>query len=217
MIYAKQVLDTILDANIPARWAYPAGQMPALTEPVAAVELEKVDYEAGKTVVLAKMLCPRALGGLLCQSKAEQASAMLHMSGFSCVQGECGFDKVWDCYFVPIWVTFTEPEKPVSDLKVMLDGKELKNLVSFTVWREEDPDNGVAMKDMPWAFRAEEIFTAGTEEVKDYEEGFTLTVIRTAATESFENCTWTSQRRENTGTQLRQILTGTAAARKIFT
>lgn len=217
MGHLADVMTALKNAGIRTEAAYPGRVAMAVTESVAAVELEEVDYTAQKTVVLVTVLCPRPLGGAACASAAEKAGAALKAVGSRCVSGRCLFDSHGDVYYIPIRVTFLPEEMPEpeedKDLLVQIGTAVLESAVSFHVSRASDSQNGVALEDAPWIWQLEEVFAPGEPETAGPESSFSLTVTRSAGTEVYSTCQWTSVRRETGTDRLRQVRTGTAAGR----
>ena len=69
----NQVIAALRDAGIRADEAYPGGRIPALTGPVAAVRLGKVDRSVRSTNVQIVIRSPAAAGGRLCEAAALRA------------------------------------------------------------------------------------------------------------------------------------------------
>lgn len=217
MGYVSTVVSALQDAGIRAEAAYPGRQMPAITEAVAAVCLERADYGTGETVVLVTVFSPGSKDGILCETAAEKAGAALASLGSGCVQGKCQYSDHEDLYYGEIRVTFApepEPEAdPIVDFSVSQDGTALPFTVSFIAKQEADADNGISLADAAWTIQLEEEFEPGETETVNTADSFTLTVTRHSSTEVYSGCAWVSVHRENGLDKLRQVRTGTAGSR----
>lgn len=220
--YVSSVVAAVKAAGIPAEAAYPGRRMPSITKPVAAVSLEEADYTQNTATVLITVMSPASQGGAVCEATAEtagKAAARLVIAGMdtACVQDACRFDSNADCYYAQIRAAFSptpEPEPvPKPAFSATHNGTALAGAVGFTAWREADPDNGIPLENAVWQIQLEEEFAPGQAENVVSWEGFQLTVTRGKSVETFGGCTWTAVKREDSGTSLRQIRTGTAGSR----
>ena len=69
------MIEALKAAEIRADEAYPGGRIPALTGPVAAVRLGKVDRAVRTTTVQVIVMSPAAQGGAVCEATALRAIA----------------------------------------------------------------------------------------------------------------------------------------------
>ena len=85
------VIEALKAAEIRADEAYPGGRIPALTGPVAAVRLGKVDRAVRTTTVQVIVMSPAAQGGAVCEATALRAiEALEAMSGKENICPVCG-------------------------------------------------------------------------------------------------------------------------------
>ena len=88
------VLRRLREENFQADVAYPGQKYPLITQPVAAVHIEKVDRANLTVTVEVNIICPAALGGTTCETEALRATEVLRWAGAVCVQNGCVFDGV---------------------------------------------------------------------------------------------------------------------------
>ena len=94
----NQVIAALRDAGIRADEAYPGGRIPALTGPVAAVRLGKVDRSVRSTNVQIVIMSPAAAGGSLCEAAALRAVDSMQAMGGTCIKDICQFDEMADVF-----------------------------------------------------------------------------------------------------------------------
>ena len=102
----SNVIDALQAANIRSDEAYPGGRIPALTGPVAAVRLGKVDRSVRATSVQVIVMSPAAQGGAVCESTALRAIEALEAMDGVCVKGLCQFDDMADVFYIEITAEF---------------------------------------------------------------------------------------------------------------
>ena len=218
-------MGTILDlvnqalrtAEIRSDEAYPGRRIPALTGPVAAVKLGKVDRSVRTTAVLVTVMSPAKSGGSLCESTALRAISVLQDMGGTCIKDICRFDEMADVFYIEIEANFlgTALENSWSagpGYSVKVGTQTLAQVVSFSAERSvnEDVPN---IADAKWHFVVEELLPPGATEPPSPVEPFAVTVIREGGEETFNQCTWTSVRREETIRGVTQIRKGIAGSR----
>lgn len=182
------VLRLLRQENFTADIAYPGQKYPVLTEPVAAVHLEKVDRANLTVTVEVNIICPVSLGGGTCEIEALRATEVLRWSGATCVQQGCKYDGVAQVYVVAILATFT------------------------AITEENDctigPGFTVHLSDIyhPYAISFTATQTA---------ELFELKLTTDIQTERYYHCRWTSVKREFTKNGLRKTRIGVAMDREV--
>ncbi len=215
------VVDGLTDAGIPAQAAYPGAAMPNITEPQAAVSLEKLEYTARSATVLVTVMVPVSMGGAACEESAIQVGSVLENLGGVCIQEECRFNSYADAFYVRVLGTFYGSDvmagwNAASDFTVKLGSQVLKNAVAFQAEQAVDAVTGTPLSTSVWTFRLEESYGRGEGPLPPPAEPFQVTVTRSSGIEQYNDCTWVSVQIENTATGLRQIRTGVAKTRGIL-
>lgn len=194
----------------PGRW------ISAVTEPVAALSIEKVDTKTSTVTVRATVVSPVELGGEACEMAGLTVSGILKGLGGTCIQKACQYDAKTELFSVPVLAEFQGEVLSGSwntseGCQVKLGSGWLDHPVAFTAWRETDTtvtDYTAA----EWNFRVEEILEDGAVEVTPG-TGFATQVILGNRTDKYTDCTITSQKRTFSGVELRQVWEGTAKAK----
>lgn len=207
-------------ASIRADEAYPGRRIPALTGPVAAVRLGKLDRSVRTTTVETVIMSPASGGGSLCENTALRAVEALQDMGGTCVKDVCKFDEMADVFYIDIKAEFfgTAMEGKWSagpGYSITLNQQPMPHIVSFSAQRATDKDV-TDLAAAKWTFTIEELLPPGTGEPADPEEAFTLSVVRALGNELFTGCTFTSQSREDTIRGVTQIRKGTAEKRTVL-
>lgn len=214
----ENIIDALNEAGIEAQTAYPGGTMPNITQPQAAVSLEKLEYTARSATVLVTVMVPVTSGGGACEDAALQVGSVLESLGGICVQEECRFNGYADAYYVRVLGTFygaavMENWVAESDFTVKLGDVALENAVAFKAEQAVDEVTGTPLSTSVWTFRLEEKFGRGERPLASPTEPFTVTVTRNGSMEIYSECSWISVQLENTTTGLRQIRQGVAKTR----
>ncbi len=100
MEFLEYVTGLLTGGGIPTGEEYPAGHRLHLEEPVAAVGLLGLDFDAGQVQVRIRVLSPRTLGGWTCQNAALTVLATLHGAGHRCQMEEMDFLPGSDCFCI---------------------------------------------------------------------------------------------------------------------
>ena len=213
----NQVIATLRDAGIRADEAYPGGRIPALTGPVAAVRLGKVDRSVRSTNVQIVIMSPAAAGGSLCEAAALRAVDSMQAMGGTCIKDICKFDEMADVFYVEISVEFFGTVTADSwdsgpGFSVRINIQAMPHVVSFGSERKKAEDAG-SLYSAKWQFTLEELLPPGTSEPPDPPESFTLSVVRSNYDEIFRECRWLSVQRQDTLRGIRQVRTGEANIR----
>ena len=217
----ENMLAALEAAGLNAGEAYRGDQMPHVTGPYVAVSLEKLEHTARKATVLATVLVPMELGGSVCQEKAVIAGQAMEALGGVCVQEACQSHGYAQAYYIRVLGTFCggavmdEWEK-TSDFTVMLGTQTISNAVSFRAEQAVDEATGTPLSTAIWSFRLEEEYGRGEVPKPEPEEPFTMSIRRSADTETFSECSWTAVQMENTATGLRLVRKGVAKNRSII-
>ena len=163
-----QVINELRQAQIRSDEAYPGARIPALTGPVAAVKLGKVDRSVRTTTVLVTVMSPAKSGGSLCETTALGAMEVLQAMGGTCVKDICRFDEMASVFFIEIQVQFfgtalKDGWSPGPGYSVKLNAQPLEQVVSFSAERSVD-QNVTAIANARWEFTIEELLPPGTSE-----------------------------------------------------
>lgn len=223
------VIRRLREEEFTADAAYPGQTFPPITAPVAAVHIEKVD-RAGLTVTVeVNILCPASLGGTACELEALRATEVLRQLGAVCIQNGCRYDGTAQVYAVPVLASFTavtgaEECTIGPGFYVYINELRHPHVTGFSM--EEAPlireefsmgqtaPEAVIREGSRWTIRMEELIPAGSTEDPEPEDGFQVKVITDAKVEFYDQCSWTSVKREYTREGLRRIRSGTARGRR---
>ena len=213
----SNVIEALKNANIRADEAYPGGRVPALTGPVAAVRLGKVDRAVRTTAVQVIIMSPASQGGSTCESTALRAIDTLQDMDGVCTKGLCQFDEMADVFHIEITAEFLGVAKenkwsPGPGYAVKIGNQSMEWVTGFSIQRKTD-DEITAIANAVWEFTMEELLGPGSVDPPDPSEPFTLTVTRDLTDETFTGCTWTSVKRTDTIRGISQVRTGIATKR----
>lgn len=214
------VITALTDASIRADEAYPGRRIPALTGPVAAVRLGKMDRSVRTTAVQIVVMSPASGGGSLCEDTALRAIAAVQDMGGTCVKDVCKFDEMADVFYIDIEAEFfgTALEGTWSagpGYSITIGQQPMEHVVSFSSRRATD-EEVTSLSGAQWSFTMEELLPPGSTEPSDPEEPFALQVTRSMVDEVFTGCKFTEQYREDTIRGVTQIRKGTAEKRTVM-
>ena len=212
----SNVIAQLQNAGIRSDEAYPGRRIPALTSPVAAVRLGKVDRAVRTTAVQVVIMSPSSGGGSLCETTALRALEVLEEMGGSCVKDVCKFDEMADVFYIDLTAEFfgTALEDDWSagpGYAVTIGEQPLAYVTSFSATRKTNEEGAFY-----WDFSVEELLPPGTSEPSDPSEPFVLTVTRRNGDEMFTGCTLDTVKRQDTIRGISQIRSGTATSRKVM-
>jgi hypothetical protein len=223
------VLRRLREENFLADVAFPGQKYPVITEPVAAVHIEKVDRSNLTVTVEVSIICPAELGGAYCEVEALRATEVLRWAGAVCIQNGCEYDGRAQVYVVRVLATFTcitEADDCVmgpgfrvfvgSNLMpfaVSFEAEQVSDIEAQYVMGEDDPI-GIRNGSRLWKLRLEELIPGGNVEASDPETSFQMRIESDTVTETYYHCRWTSHRREFTRQGLRRIRTGISMERQ---
>lgn len=214
------VIDALKASSIRADEAYPGRRIPALTGPVAAVRLGKMDRSVRTTAVEVVIMSPASGGGSLCENTALRAIEALQDMGGTCTKDVCKFDEMADVFFIDIEAEFfgTAMENKWSagpGYSITIGAQPMPEVVSFSAQRATD-DEVTELASAKWTFVLEELLIPGTSEPPDPTEPFVLKVSRSGGDETFAGCRFTSQQRQDTIRGVTQTRKGTAEKRTVM-
>ena len=215
----SNVIDALQAANVRSDEAYPGGRIPALTGPVAAVRLGKVDRSLRATSVQVIVMSPAAQGGSLCESTALRAIEALEAMDGVCVKGLCQFDDMADVFYIEITAEFfgvalENSWSPGPGFAITIGIQPMEWVTDFSITRKTD-DEITAISNAPWEFTLVELLGPGSIDPPDPSEPFTLQVTRPLTDEIFTGCTWTKVERRDTIRGISQTRTGVAKKREV--
>lgn len=219
------ILDNVINllnhGGIRAEAAYPSERITRITEPVAAVSLEKADQKSQKVTVRVDILGPKESGGYLCQKKALEACAILEEGGAVCCQEGCNFLNKGNVFCVTILAEFRGTARvntleEVPHFEVYIGTTRLRYACGFTA--EQIPDStGELQEQAFWKITLEEFFPWGILEALQGNTRFTLELRHESNLEMYKNCKWTGKKRIAEEAGLRQIRTGIAEEQLLST
>ena len=216
----SNVITALSGVSIRADEAYPGRRIPALTGPVAAVRLGKIDRSVRTTAVEVVIMSPSSGGGSLCEKTALRAIEALQKMGGTCVKDVCKFDEMADVFYISVEAEFfgTAMENRWSagpGYSITIGAQPMEQVVSFSVQRSVSGD-AEGIGNAVWNFTLEELLIPGSSEPPDPAEPFMLTVSRSNGDEQFTGCRFTSQQRQDTIRGITQIRKGTAQNRNVM-
>lgn len=216
----SNVITALSGVSIRADEAYPGRRIPALTGPVAAVRLGKIDRSVRTTAVEVVIMSPSSGGGSLCEKTALRAIEALQKMGGTCVKDVCKFDEMADAFYISVEAEFfgTAMENRWSagpGYSITIGAQPMEQVVSFSVQRSVSGD-AEGIGNAVWNFTLEELLAPGTSEPPDPAEPFTLTVSRSNGDEQFTGCRFISQQRQDTIRGVTQTRKGTAQKRNVM-
>ena len=226
----EMVLRLLRQEQFAADIAYPGQKYPVLTEPVAAVHLEKVDRSSLTVTVEISIICPAALGGGACELEALRATEVLRWAGATCVQNGCRYDGMAQVYTVSVLATFTGITEEDSctigpGFTVHLSNIYHPYAVSFTATQNADHETryavgenapiGLSVGNWAWKLELEEVIPSGSPEAEQLADLFEVKLTTPIQTEYYYHCRWTSVKREFTRNGLKRTRVGIAMSREV--
>ena len=225
----EMVLQQLRQANFTADVAYPGQKFPQITEPVAAVHIEKVDRASLTVTLEVNIICPAAMGGTACEVEALRATETLRWFGGVCVQNACTYDGISQVYVVSVLADFTGITEEDSctlgpGFAVYIDGvhqpyarvfteEEIHSQDPVYVMGEPNP-KGIRPGNCIWNLYLEELMPTGSPEMPEPAGDFELKVVTDAKTEVYYQCRWNSVRREFSREGLLRVRKGIAILRE---
>ena len=227
----EKVLQRLRQAKFKATVAFPGQKYPQITEPVAAVHIEKVDRASMTVTLEVNVICPASFGGTACEVEALRATEALQLDGALCIQNGCTYDGASQVYMVAILATYTcvtEADSCVigPGFEVYINNIYHRFVVAFT--EEENRDHkpeftmgerapiGISLGSSVWEITLEELILPGSPEYAEPKGPFELRIIRSAGTDIYYHCRWLSIRREMTRNGLRRVCKGVAMLKEVL-
>lgn len=214
------VIEALRASGIRSDEAYPGGRIPALTGPVAAVRLGKIDRSQRSTAVQVVIMSPAKSGGSSCERAALQAIEALQKMGGTCRKEICKFDEMADVFYIETEAEFFGTAKadtwsPGPGFAVTIGEQDMPCVISFGLQRAVSGEE-TDIKNAQWQFTLEELLPPDSTEPPDPQEPFTMTVVRSKLDELFTGCRFTSVKRQDTLRGVSQVRTGTAQKRDVM-
>lgn len=210
------VVDKLTERGYRAARAWPGTRMPHIQKPAVAVAL--AGETAERLLLSVVVFCPEHLGGKVCEEEARNVANALREMGLSCNQGACRYDGKSDRFSVEIQAGWDAESKKLP-YSVSIDGNLMRWTTAFTMERkkivasETEPES--ASEEQLWTLTLEEMIPSDTPETETGEP-FTLLLRRGSWGERYDNCIWTTVRRQDTREGLSQIRIGVSSERKLM-
>lgn len=226
----EKILQRLRQAKFNATVAFPGQKYPQITEPVAAVHIEKVDRASMTVTLEVNIICPASYGGTACEVEALRATETLQWDGAICIQNGCTYDGASQVYIVAILATYTcvtEADSYVMGpgFNVFINDVYHRFVVSFI---EEENRNhqaefemgerapiGISLGSSVWELTLEELILPGSPEYAEPQGPFELKIIRDAGTDTYYHCRWLSVRREMTRNGLKRVCKGISMLKEV--
>ena len=226
----EKVLYRLREARFKAKVAFPGQKYPQITEPVAAVHIERVDRASMTVTLEVNVICPASYGGTACELEALRATEALQWDGAVCIQNGCTYDGASQVYMVAILATYTCVTE--ADSYTMGPGFEVyindiyhKFVVSFAEVEKRDhiaefsmgerTPVGISLGSSVWEISMEELILPGSPELAEPKGAFELRIERDAGTDTYYHCRWTSVQRTMDRNGLRRICKGIAMLKEV--
>lgn len=228
----ERVLQKLTEAGFPAELAYSGKKHAAVTEPVAAVHIGKVDRGAYQITVEVSVLCPAGMGGTACEEAGLRAVEALHGDGAVCTMQGCRFDGLTRTFSVAISAVYGtmaagdgEEEPQEQGFSVSMDGNLLPYALEFTAeerrshelryaMAERDP-KAISLGRGGWEIRLVEQIPARGEDLAERTGEFAIQITGYQGVETYRECVWTSVKREFTRQGLKCTRKGIAMRREV--
>lgn len=214
-----KVIGLLKNGGIRAEAAFPAESIHRITEPVAAVSLEKVNLGTHTTEVLVEVLAPKESGGYACQKKALEACTILESAGAVCCQDGCRFVGKANIFRVPVKAVFRGTARyndleELPEYTVTAGAMTLPYLCDFSA-KQQTSSTVTSLQSAPWEVTVEEFFPWGVLNTLEPEEPFELRLHCMGNVECYEGCKWISIERIAEDLGIRQIRKAKATGRSI--
>ena len=225
----ERVLQRLRQAGFPAELAYSGKKQTAVTEPVAAVHIGKVDRGAYQITVAVSILCPAGMGGAACEEAGLRAVEALHEDGAVCTMQGCKHDGLIRSFSVAIQAVYTmatgQGEQEKADFSVSIDGETLPYALEFSAEERLDHElrycmgertpKGISFGCGGWNLSLVEMIPAGGGETTEQTGSFSIQITGMHGSEVYKDCVWTSVKREFTRQGLKCTRKGLAVRREV--
>lgn len=225
----ERVLMLLRQAGFPAELAFSGKKHTAVTETVAAVHMGEVDRGACQTSVAVSILCPASMGGTACEEAGLRAVEALHADGAACTMRGCSYDGLTRCFSVDIQAVYAGMAVGSGALglgfSVSVDGRSLPYALEFTAEERrkhelrycmgERTPKGISLGCGGWEICLVELIPAGGEEAAAQSGRFSVEITGLYGSEVYQECVWTSVKREFTRQGLKCTRKGIAMGREV--
>lgn len=186
-----EAVTALNEAGLRAQRGYPAGKMPAITDAVAAVNVESVTPEQTKLAVQVFS----ATDGPGCEDAAKTAMQALSGIEASCTVAGCQWDSragVFSCLVTASW-------RERVACTVTVDGKDVPYAVDVTAKKQisrvqvTDPETEAVTeecRDLGWSITIRELLPPDYLPETEEKGEFTLYIFREGGRERYEKCQW---------------------------
>ena len=226
----ERVLQRLRAAGFPAEPAYSGQKYTAVTEPVAAVHIGKVDRGSYQITVAVSILCPSGMGGTACEEAGLRAVEALHGDGAVCTMQGCRYDGLTRTFSVAIQAVYTtvvagagEQEEP--GFSVSINGQMLPYALEFTAEEQHQHEIRYGMGErMPkcvslgsgrWNICLVERIPFESEDTAEQMGLFSIQITGMHGSENYRECVWTSVKREFTQQGFKCTRKGIAMRREV--
>ena len=230
--WLTKLIALLSKAGIAAGEEYASAPVQAISQPVAAVGMQGLDWAEGTARFLVRILSPRTRGGWACQTTAAKAVTAMEDGHIHARMEEMTYLPGCDCFEVRVigqmQVRTISPDAPAPrGWDVTVQGKPLEWVTEF----EEDRDLnrrliGAMGESMPgavtpgcgaWNIRLVQKIPAGEEDTMQVlAEPFALTAVRGSRQIQYRNCCWNRSRRKLSGENLLVERWGFALEREVM-
>lgn len=225
--WLKDLTALLNEAGIRSGEGWPGGKWTELAGPVAAVELQDLDYREGMAEFRIRILSPGVLGGWQCQHMAAEAVGVLENAGVGCRMEPMVYKAAPDCFEMDIVAqryVMDGQEEAAAGLQVLIGETAVSHVTEFSA--EQDRDRrligtvnlpqpvGITPPTGGWVIRMVQVIPAGGDAPWEPEEPFTLTLVEEAVTTVFSGCGWNRVKRQLDLTQNRVEWEGFALTRE---
>ena len=194
--WIERVIGALRQAGIRAQRGYPAGKVPCLGAPAAAVCVERLKPEAA--VLAVRFYAPASLGGTTCEDLAVTAAQTLRELGGVCRVERCEFDEKAGLFTLPLYVTFSRAGMKES-WSVKVGGVVQPYATAFKaeylsdVFRRFDTNTGVPVftrEDDGWRLTIEELLPEELPAENEDMEMFDVEYCSPGGVLWYEHCIW---------------------------
>ena len=201
----NQAVEALQTAGLQADRGYRTGKMAALTEPVAAVNVDSIRPE--KTSLIIHVY--DGTDGAACEDAAEKAMVALEAIGALCQVEACRFDSRAGVFCCPVKAVWQEH----ADCKVTVGNQELvyatgvtakKHISRVQVMDSESGEIREENRDLGWSVTIVEMLPKDYMPETERQEVFSVYIQRSGGKERYEKCQWVQNLLENAPGGLRR-------------
>ena len=206
--WLTELVELLKDAGIRAGEGWPGRRWTELTGPVAAVELEDLDYREGLAEFRIRIVSPGSLGGWKCQGAAAEAVGVLENAGVSCRMEPMAYKATPDCFEMSVLGKryVMDGIQTAAGLQVLIGDAPVTHVTGFSAEQNRDrrligtvnqaQPVGVTPAAGGWGIRMVQEIPAGSSAGTEPAEPFALTVVEEMVTTVFSGCCWNKVKKE---------------------